>query len=163
MVPVAAPVILPEQVRLPLVPSNVQPVSAEPPERTIDPLAPVGPILREVVAPDRRVKVVDAVVIDVAMAGLVIEGVLLKTTTPPPPLPVSSDNVEARSAEPAVVVKFLDASRNKALEAVRADKLIVASARVVFPVPLASNVRFPLAPVAIVNAPESAILLVVNV
>jgi len=42
-------------------------------------------------------------------------------------------------------------------------KLTVVSANTVLPVPLASKVRSPLAPVAIVNAPLSAILFVVNV
>ena len=50
-VPEDEPVILPEQVRFPLVPSSVQPVSADPPDITIDPDAPVGPRLKVVAAP----------------------------------------------------------------------------------------------------------------
>ena len=54
---------VPVQVRLPVPPSKVHPVSAEPPERRIEeaPL-PVGPILSAVVAPARRLKVVAVVV-----------------------------------------------------------------------------------------------------
>ena len=41
--PVAA--IVPEQTKFPVVPSSVQPVSLEPPARTMEPFVPVGPIL----------------------------------------------------------------------------------------------------------------------
>ncbi len=44
-------VMLPEQVRSPVVPSKVQPVSAEPPENAIEPEAPAGPTINVVAAP----------------------------------------------------------------------------------------------------------------
>ena len=49
-----APEIVPEQVRFPLLPSKVQPVSAEPPDKRIEeaPL-PVGPIFMVVTAPPK--------------------------------------------------------------------------------------------------------------
>ncbi len=59
-VPEEEPTMLPEQVKLPLLPFIVHPVSAEPPDKRIDeaPL-PVGPILRVVAAPPKdRVVVV---------------------------------------------------------------------------------------------------------
>ena len=136
------------------------------------PAAPLGPILMVVVAPPpklivvavalRRSNDVEPVVKDVAIAGEVIEGVFEKTTTPPLD-PVSSVREEARTEDAADVVRLLEESKNKALLAVKADKLMVESARTVFPVPLAFKVKSPSAPVAMVNAPESAILLVVNV
>ena len=52
----------PEQVKLPTVPSRVHPVSADPPERAIEPAAPVGPMFKAVVAPAKRLKVVAVVV-----------------------------------------------------------------------------------------------------
>src|SRR4030066_2177645 len=164
--------MLPEQDKLPVVPSNVQPVSELPPDMTMFPLAPVGPTLILVVAPPPKLMVVAVVlrrsndelpvVSDVVILGDVIVGVFENTTTPPA-LPVSSVRDEARTELAADVTTLLDASRNKALDAVRADRLIVASERTVPPVPLASRVKLPLAPVAIVNTPESVMLFVVNV
>lgn len=164
--------MLPEQLSEPVVPSTVQPVSDDPPDMATVPLAPLGPTLMVVVAPPPKLMVVavvlsrskDAlpVVKDVAILGEVILGVFEKTTTPPV-LPVSSVRDEARTEDAADVVTLLDASRNKARLPVNAERLITESASTVDPVPLASSVRFPFAPVAMVNAPESAMLLVVNV
>lgn len=49
-VPELEPVTLPLQVRFPVVPSRVQPVSAEPPDKTILPTLEAGPILTVVFA-----------------------------------------------------------------------------------------------------------------
>ncbi len=163
----------PLQVRFPVAPSTVQPVFADPPARLTDvAVLDPGPILTAVIAPPpkfmvsavvfRRSNEVDPVVKDVAIAGLVIEGVLENTMTPPDD-PVSSVREAARSADAADVVMFLDESRKSALDAVKAERFIVASAKVVFPDPFASKVRLPLLPVAMVNAPLSAMLFVVNV
>ena len=168
-----APVIFPEQLNDPVVPSTVQPVSVLPPDMATVPFVPVGPMLIVPVAPPPKLIVVAVVlsklndelpvVNDVATLGEVISGVLLNTATPPLPLPVSSFNDAAKTEESALVVILLLASKNKALLAVKAARLMVESLSTVLPVPLASKVRSPFAPVAIVNAPESAMLLVVNV
>jgi len=166
-------VTVPEQTKLPVAPSTVHPVAPDPPAIFTDvAVAPVGPMFNAVVAPPPKLMVVAVVlrrsndelpvVRDVVILGDVIVGVFENTTTPPA-LPVSSVRDEARTELAALVTTLLDASRNKALLAVRADKLMVASASTVPPVPLASRVKLPLAPVAIVNAPLSAILFVVNV
>jgi hypothetical protein len=102
------------------------------------------------------------VVMDVATAGEVIAGALLKTATPPA-LPVSSVKDAAKVLLVADVAILLDPSVKSARDAVSAERLIVASERTVLPVPLASSVKSPLAPVAIVNAPLSAMLFVVKV
>lgn len=164
--------MLPEQLSEPVVPSRVQPVSDEPPDIATVPLAPLGPTLILVVAPPPKLMVVAVVlsrskdelpvVKDVATLGEVIAGVFENTTTPPA-LPVSSVRDDARTEDAADVVTLLDASRNKALLAVKAERLMVASDSTVPPVPLASSVRLPLPPVAMVKAPLSAMLLVVNV
>src|SRR5512135_130927 len=165
--------MVPEQAKLPFVPSRVQPVSELPPDITIFPFVPVGPTLIVVVAPPAKLIVVAVVltrsndvlpvVMEVATLGEVILGVLLNTATPPEPEPVSSVRELARTDDAAEVTTFLLESVNSALLAVNAERLMVASLRTVPPVPLASSVKLPLAPVAIVNAPESAMLLVVNV
>ena len=54
--------ISPLQVKLPVVPFKVQPVSPDPPERAMLPEAPAGPMFRTEVAPARRLKVVAVVV-----------------------------------------------------------------------------------------------------
>src|SRR5512146_718076 len=164
--------MLPEQDRLPVVPSRVQPVSDAPPDIATVPLAPLGPTLMLVVAPPPKLMVVAVVlsrskdelpvVKDVATLGDVMLGAFENTTTPPA-LPVSSVRDDARTEDAADVTTLLDASRNKARLAVNAERLIVLSASTVPPVPLASSVRLPFAPVAMVRAPESAMLLVVNV
>src|SRR5512143_2221611 len=177
-------VTLPEQVKLPLAPSTVQPVADEPPAMfTLVAVAPVGPMFNAVVAPPpklmvvavvlSRSKLVLPVVKDVATLGDVIAGALLNTTTPPV-LPVSSVRDDARTEDAADVVTLLDASRNKARLAVNAERLMVASAREVVPVPtprvsvpvpLASSVR----PVLVVDgditgfAPENVKAVEVNV
>jgi len=86
-----------------------------------------------------RSKEEEPVVKDVATLGLVISGALENTTTPPV-LPVSSVREEARTEEAALVVILLLPSRNRALLAVNAERLIVASESIVEPVPLASKV-----------------------
>src|SRR5512135_928107 len=155
--------MVPEQAKLPLVPSRVQPVSDEPPDITIFPFVPVGPTLIVVVAPPAKLMVVAVVltrsndvlpvVMEVATLGEVILGVLLNTATPPEPEPVSSVRELARTDDAADVVTFLLESRNKALLAVNAERLMVASLRTVPPVPLASSVRSVFAPDETVTAP----------
>ena len=152
----------PLQVRFPVVPSNVQPVSAEPPEKAIVPLAPVGPTLIVVVAPPPKLMVVAVVLIrskdvlpvvmEEATLGEVILGVLLNTATP---VPVSSERELERSALAPVVEILLEELMNKALLAVRDGRLIVASARVVVPVP-APRVVVPV-PLALSVSPVSEV------
>jgi hypothetical protein len=148
--------MFPLQLKFPLVPSSVHPVSADPPERTICPLAPVGPTLSVVVAPPAKLIVVATllrrsndvlpVVIDVAMAGDVMLGVLLNTTTP---VPVSSESEEERSLDTPDVERLLLELTNSALDAVRLGTLITESLSTVFPVPPASSVRSSLPDVVI--------------
>ena len=120
-------------------------------------------MLIEVVAPPPKLMVsatvfkrsndVLAVVNDVVTLGLTIVGVLLNTSTPEP---VSSVIDDASADEVADVTILLDPSRKSALSGVKEERVMVASLRTVAPDPLASSVRSPLAPVTIVNAPESA-------
>lgn len=177
---VAVVVIEPEQVRLPLLPSRVQPVSPEPPDNAmVDAPEPVGPMFR-VVAADKSVNVDVSVTSDVDMVGLVPN-----TNFPDP---VSSDRESIRYWEVADVVSCPPVVVNTPRLGVRPENVIVpldvkpvrpdntpAEVKLQVPLPSASplamvtvpealsRVRAPAPPEATVKAPLSAMLLVVNV
>lgn len=167
MVPeILAPVTLPVQAMLPVAPSTVQPVAAEPPARLMDvALTPPGPMFKVVAAPPKltvvavvliKSKLTEPVVIEAAKLGEVP-----KTRAPDPVSSVTdaarlADEIDVASCPPVVVATSLSGIKPEKVivpDEVKPVKPVNVPAMVELPVMLAPPVvTVKLAP----NVPEPA-------